>query len=202
MKTRTILSLSFFSLIICFCVPFVGNASTIIQTFDFAASGFTYFAGPGSDQTVPIDPVTGKVTITYDDAVAVTDSTSGIVLNNLSLTTYSSDYGSICFTYYTGPVKVLNIGGLPDGAGSINGYNSDWMLVVNNPSLLDPSWSVLYSYPYSDRSGNTYAYDYLPGTGSLTITTETAPAVPIPPTMFLLLPGLLGLVGLKRRFRK
>jgi hypothetical protein len=72
-------------------VPKPANATTITETIDFTASGFT-------PSGAPVDPVIGAFTITLDPTINITGGTT-ITLDNVNITPSilppTFDYGTL-----------------------------------------------------------------------------------------------------------
>jgi hypothetical protein len=82
-----------------------------------------------------------------------------------------------------------------DGWGDHDGriFPQNYKLDMGNPGYNDPGD---YYTAYS-----AYVHDGLEGFTNYVWTSEGTP-VPLPPTLLLLAPGLVGLAGLRRRFKK
>src|ERR1700733_11737203 len=80
------------------------HASTITETIDFTASDFT--SNP-SGATPSVDPVSGSFTLTFDPTLIYPTTSTGITLNNLSV---SSNFSPIGFsTDGTGDLRIGNV---------------------------------------------------------------------------------------------
>ena len=163
------------------------KASLITETIGFTATDFTGFAvGP------PIDPVIGSVTLTFDSAVAATDTSTGISLNSLNITLASGigyDYFPVGSAFF--PDELI-IGGLVHDVNGIDAAFADFALVIGDATSKDPQFLQL---AYSQPTAFTGIYET--STGSLKVQSS---AVPEPGSLTLFASPLLMLI-LRRRLR-
>jgi hypothetical protein len=162
------------AVIVMFCLP--GMASAYLFNFDYSGTG-----------------VTASGTFTADSISSGVYLITGIsgVRNNQNITSFVTG-GSTPFQYKD--TLIDNV-----------------LIMPNNPAFLSNTNSSGFDFgtisgdefnPY--YSGGKYYEWKIDGGPSIELTTfnVTASSVPIPPTVYLLGAGLLGLVGLRRKFRK
>lgn len=145
------------------------QAAIISLSYAFSASGFNAGA--------PVDPVTGRFSVTFDNTIETTNSTVGITLTDLNLVLDSAP----AYAYIPRIGDRLFIGGSPN-AGILFPGTFDFYLEIVNASTAPTFGEVVY-YQGSDRSFHSL-------TGTLTPIETTVPE----PAMFSLLG--LGLAGL------
>lgn len=120
------------------------HAVLITETYEFTASDFSILAGPGP---VPVDPVEGSFTVTYDPLVSISDSTN-IVVNSLNVN-YAS---TMVFTYIS--IDAFFIIGANGSAAGYGGSVEDFQLIITSVSN-DPTFSQL-SYSQAPNFPNQY----------------------------------------------
>lgn len=183
------------------------SAATITDLVTFSATEFTVSSGDPAGTTVPVSPVTGSFTITFDPtqnySSLFTGNTSGITLNSLNITLDSSlsfSYGATANYLYAGsPAGDLWVGGGNDGPGVVivSPPTNDFYLRIDNFTTT-PTFGQL---GYSQTQGATAGYQYYFYTTSADgDSVSVTPVVPEPSTMLLIGSGLLGLGAFK--FRK
>ena len=170
-------SISFLALILCMCMPSLARADLMTYTYDFTASGFTSYYG----STVPFDPVTGSITVSFDTAMSYPGQPSDIWLNSLNIPLASA----LSFSYSPSDERMI-IGGLQSGTGGVASGTDDFWLIFyggENPSFSSVVYSISgYSDFFKTNSG-----------------TVTASTVPIPAAIWLFGSGILGLVCLRKK---
>jgi hypothetical protein len=159
------------------------GASTITRTFTFSVSGFVDGNGV---LTPPVDPVQGKVTVTWDPAVDVVGVTSGITLDSLNLALGSP----ISYDYETFS-GVLTIGGTQDNEGVGDGTDDFNMIIKHAPSIAP----TLYSFLYSQSPDVTYFVNTVDSVKTVSV------PLPEPATWVSLILGFGALGGVARRRR-
>jgi hypothetical protein len=108
------------------------QAGAITQTYNFTAYDFHSIVGAA----VPVNRVTGSITVTFDPAASgTTDQTSGIKLNSLSI----GSAQQIAFRYDP-QLDQLQVGGAVGGTRLIFAGTNDFTLVINHP-LSNPTLS-------------------------------------------------------------
>ena len=158
------------------------QATVITRTYNFTASGFSTL---GSPATPPVDPVTGSVTVTFDNAAdSTTDQTAGVTLNSLNL-----PHGTVGIRYLQS-IDRLTVADTLNSVGAMNGGTADFIIAILGASTSVSS--VFFGYT---TIANTSGF-YEASTVSVTLA-----AVPEPMTLALLTPALLGLGAARARRR-
>ena len=155
------------ALALVFVMPIVAStfasAATVSYLVQFTASGFTSNFG----QPVPRDPVTGSFVITFDTTQTYTDSTSGIILDNLNLSLDSA----ISFSYNS-IVGELIVGGIADSTEQIQYFpptNDFWLHIYTFTTT--PTFQQLgYTQTSVPGANGNLFYTDLPTSGSGTVT--------------------------------
>ena len=140
----------------------------------------------------PIDTITGSFTLTFDPTVPVYDSTAGLVVNNLSISTLL-DMQGVSFT----PFGLLGFGGIFSGvAGATSGLD-DFYVAMFQPLSDTP----IYGGSFYTRSSAHGVWSAL----SATITAYDGPArgaaVPEPGAWALMIMGFAAAGATLRRRR-
>jgi hypothetical protein len=177
--------------------PLIGasaQAATISDLVSFTASGFSTSGG-----AVPVDPVTGSFTITFDPTQTYTDQTAGISLNSLNISLGST----LSFSYSptgTNPDELI-VGGLFDGASTVQ-YSpptDDFWLFITTFTA-SPTFDQV-GYAQVSAGPNIFFTDAgAGGTGTVSVTPVTSGA-PEPATWAMMLIGFGGL-GASLRMRR
>jgi hypothetical protein len=176
----------------CFAlVTGAASAATLTEDVSFTASGFTSAFG----QPVPVDPVNGDFTITYDPTKSYMDSTVGISFKSLNLALDSP----LSFSYSPNAQTVdgvLFAAGELVVSGSAGGVmvqfappSNDFWLHVDDFASSPTFDQVGYSQVASGGSENLFFTEAPTGTGSVTLT-----PVPEPAAWAMILVGV-GVVG-------
>jgi hypothetical protein len=173
MKTR--LALTAFSIATASLLSGLAHAALVTDKVTFSAN--TLQSGFGDK--VPVDPVTGSFTITFDPTQTYTDATSGIALNTLNITlgsplSFSFDPNKAAGSL---PAGTLIVGGSGDGAGMVQyspPTNDFWLFITGFAKA--PAFDQLgYSQAVAlDQS----LFFTLNQTGSVTVTPVVAPPPP------------------------
>ena len=103
------------------------SAAVITDTFTFTAAGFQSAFG----QPVPVDPVTGSVTVTFDPTQTYFNQTAGITMNSLNLTLDSS---AVSFNYSPTATSFSDGSALDAGELIIGGAELGAALVQISPT--------------------------------------------------------------------
>ena len=160
------------------------SAATITQTIAFSATNFFAFGA----YPVPVDPVSGSLTVTYDPSVQVQYVSSGVTLHGINIpldTNYPLQLfnfpalGEISFSTHAGPViPGMFTFVLQPGIGSG---------VFEYTTLVDPKY-----LPFNpDGYGQFYTTDV----------TYTVTQTPIPSAFLLFVSAMAGLGLIARRRR-
>ncbi len=159
-------------------------AMPITLTIDFSASGFQAGA--------PYDPVTGNVTLTFDTAVSVSDQTTGITLNSLSIplnvATIAYDYVALAPGNF---IDRLVIGGSQYGAAGLFPGVPDFALEIDGIAGGTPSFTGV-SYTATGFPNTQF------GTATGTMTITGLARVTEPSTLALYVFPLALMLGLMR----
>ena len=159
------------------------SAATVSDLVTFSATNFQTINVPA-----PVDPVTGSFSITFDPTLNYTNSTTGISLNSLNIALGST----LSFTY-DHSTDFLQVGGLADGAASIQYSPSTddfWLQIYGLGGVVPLAFNQL---GYTQTSVSTYNLFYtLNQTGTVSATPITA-AVPEPSTWAMMLLGFAGI---------
>jgi hypothetical protein len=102
-------------------LPMGAQAAVVTKTYAFSAQNFFPAASPP-----PVSVVTGSFTVTFDDAVDVFDTTTGLVINDLNIPVTST----ISYSYETGQYGGIRFGGRETGQGTLLLGTNDILLVV------------------------------------------------------------------------
>lgn len=157
------------------------QAAVVVRNYAFSAGNFFQSASPP-----PVPVVIGSFTVTFDDALPVTDATAGLKINSLNIPVGSP----ITYSYELGEFGFIRFGGLQSGSGN---------LALGTNDIL---------FQFSERFGGVLFYtSTLTPTSSYFTTnvavTVTNAAVPEPATWALMMVGFAGigasLRGAKRR---
>lgn len=155
--------------------PARADAEIITVSFGFVASGF--------DAGAPVDPVTGSVSVTFDNSTDLMEQTTGIAVSGLNIT-----LDSVPAFAYGAVADVLILGGLTSGAQTLAGGTNDFLFGVLNASTNPiPAGGFIYS--------QTPGFDVYRGDVELT-------AAPIPEPATLTLFGAGAALALLRRRRR
>jgi len=175
--------------------PLASSAGTVTDLVTFSAGPFTATGG-----SVPVNPVTGSFTITFDPTQTYVDSTSGITSDSLNIALgsalafdYSPTAQTIGVTTYT--AGELVVGGVANGAGQLafpSGLTDDFWLFINTFATTPTFFQV--GYTQVSAGDNLFYTPQSSTAGSVSV----AP-VPLPPAAWLLLSGLGGLAFLGRK---
>jgi hypothetical protein len=160
--------------------PSPARAAIVSWTLDFSASGL----GPG----VPVDPATGVISITFDNAADLPQTTTGVNLVSSNFTLGSP----VAFRYFAA-VDTIQFGGTANGVGGIQTLNFDFLLTVEAISTVPVFDEFVYSF--GDPSG----FSDFTSTGFIEFEPGPGVAVPEPVAVSLFGAGLIGLALTRRR---
>jgi len=159
-------------------------ATVISETIAFDATNVMAISG---SNPVPVNPVFGSVTLTFDTALSYTNATTGITLNSLNIPLGSA----IAFNYNPGVSNgYLTLGGLQNNVAGLSNLTNDFRAIFLSASTAKPTFaSVQYS-----ETADISIFQSLTG--------SVLSSVPEPLSLSLLGGGLVALGGLRRRDRK
>lgn len=164
------------------------RAALISEDVAFSATGFTV----GGGGPVPVDPVTGSFTITFDPTKSYLDDTTDITSDSLNIVLGSA----LSFDYDTGGpfAGQLRVGGVEVGAGAVTPGSNDFFLEIENFATV-PTFGQL-DYTQSSSGPDSY---YVSGSTGNSVTAMPVSGAPEPSAWALLLAGLFGLGAALRR---
>jgi hypothetical protein len=156
------------------------HAAIVTRTYDFSASNFLQTATPP-----PVPVVRGSFTVTFDDAVPVTDVTSGLTINSLNIPVGSQ----IVYSYELGEFGFIRFGGTETGSGGL--------LLGTNDIL----------FQFSERFGGVLFYSSALTPDSSFFTTNvdvrvTQAVVPEPASWAMMLIGFIGIGTIVRSTKR
>ncbi len=163
------------------------SAAATAYTFSFNATGFLSAFG----QPVPVDPVIGSATVTFDPTLTYDGATAGIVLNSINITLDSTalafDYSPTATTFSDsagGAAGELIFGGAETGAGLIQIVPStnDFYIHIDN-AVTTP---LMEQFGYTQTASGSSSYFYTPVAEPIIVTT----GVPEPAAWSLMLTGV------------
>lgn len=171
-------------------------AAPITENVAFKAANFTSSFG----QPVPVSPVMGSFTISFDPTLTYTDQTAGITLKALNITLGSA----LSFSFSpTGPsANELFVGGLQGGAGIISLLppSDDFYLQLTNFTS-NPTFNQL-GYTQTSVTGENLFFTPTPPDGLSSVAVTRAVAVPEPVSLAVLGSTLVALGLTRRRHRR
>ena len=157
------------------------SAALISQTYDFTAGPF----GTSEGGIVPVQTVTGSLSLTFDDSFTVVDQT-GVTVNSLSLNFLSP----VLYSYFASDnvlaFRSTNFGFAGDLPNkNVNGFS----MTIRDATSIDPS-KLTGTFAYSRVGFNDTA-----STRNVIFGVANVPgAVPEPATWMMMLMGF-GLIG-------
>ncbi len=185
---------------------FLGSSAVQATTLSFSATcDNEFYIG------ISTNPNTAGTQIGYGNNWGATysGSTSSLPTTTLYLQVFGINWGGPAgfigeFTLSDAGFKFAN------GTQHLVTNTTDWYVssVGYNASPVTPtSWGFNGVGPWGIRGGIASSAEWIwtsnyYGSYAYLTTTLTPTAVPVPPSLLLLAPGLVGLVGLKRRFTK
>jgi hypothetical protein len=178
------------------------TARADLVTYGYVGSPFTGTSGPGVTGTLTLDN-TGMTprsdgSYYYPDGSRITAATLTSTVVGVSLT-LSSPYDANA-TAWAWPSPTVTV--------DLNGQIIGWYLQLFDYSDMSVSANIVtnsgYNGYYYDDAAKVVNGNWVQGGSSYpgTWTLVSSSPVPLPPSVLLLAPGLLGLVVVRRRFKK
>jgi hypothetical protein len=164
----------------------LATAEPIVQTFNFSATNFSNILG---SDPAPVDPVTGSITVSWDNANFYTNETVGLVVNSLNIQIDAVGFNYRPATATSNPDH-LQIGGLIGGIGGINLNTYDFSIEFVNASSTSPA-ALGLGYV---QNGSSFW-----GTNQATVTVSSDNNVFEPSSLGLFASAAVGLLALRRR---
>jgi len=159
------------------------HAAPVALTIEFTATGFSPAA--------PVDPVTGRITVNFDNSTFIFDETTGITLDALNIALDSP----IAFSYLPAAdpqsIDTLFIGGVENGVFDVLDGTTDFLLEVAGVTP-NPAGPVPIFMQYSAGLGSTVFL-------STTVTLGPPVLVAEPGALALFGAALGGFAALRRR---
>jgi hypothetical protein len=160
------------------------SAATVSDLVTFSGNNFQ--ASPNPATPVPVDPVTGSFTISFDPTQDYLNSTTGISLNSLNI-----NLGSTLAFTYNHMNDFLQVGGLFDGVQFVQFSPStdDFVVQIFGLGAGAPTFNQIV---YAQVSSPDTQFFTLNQTGTVSATPITA-AVPEPSTWAMMMLGFAGI---------
>ncbi len=162
-----------------FLAPMAASAAVVSGTLSFVVAGFQT-----NDPSAPQDALDGKVTLTLDTAVTVTDRTTGLSVQALNFASTSA----VAYSY-DATQDILRLGGLANGVVKLSTTGNDFTVTIFN--LFTSSNPLIVQGSYFIEPDAYFSTELDSGRARF--------AVPEPASMALLGGGLLGFAAVRRR---